>query len=289
MLAAIKSFAKWMTKQGYASMQVQKFYSLEERRERGVSRDGGTIELTRPPIDVTCWTVLKDSMDCWPTTETWARRRVLVGMLFYAGLSIEEARVVDLLPLANGLPAEAPYVSVPSRKSHGRDVVYLCTELLAWFRVWFDLGGLSAEHAADRGALGTRDRCGRDVRLALALAATHAESRGLHDVASRLSRCGVHALFRALPTILDGCERVAWELTGATSTRWNTTYSYIYKRGPLSVARYRELCARLSAELSSGETTARDRLLVSCAGDQILLQAPMEGHRRRRAQAAARV
>jgi hypothetical protein len=99
--------------------------------------------------------------------------------------------------------------------------------------------------------------------LALALAATHAESRGLHDVASRLSRCGVHALFRALPTILDGSERIAWELTGATSTRWNTTYSYVYKRGLLSVARYRELCARLSAELSSLEKSARDRWFVS--------------------------
>jgi hypothetical protein len=101
------------------------------------------------------------------------------------------------------------------------------------------------------------------VRLALEAATTYARDQGLHEVASRMSRYGSHALFRALPRILEGRERIAWELTGATTTSWNTTYSYIYRRGPLSAARYRELCANLSAELAMREGEARRRVFAT--------------------------
>jgi hypothetical protein len=139
-----------------------------------------------------------------------------------------------------------------SGRGHG-----LPPELLAWLSTWFDFGELTVERVEGQGALGTRDRCCRDVRLALDAATTYARDQGLHEVASRMSRYGSHALFRALPRILEGWERIAWELTGATATRWNTTYSYICRRGPLSAARYRELCANLSSELAMREGEAR--------------------------------
>jgi hypothetical protein len=36
-------------------------------------------------------------------------------------------------------------IVVPERTAHSREIVYLCTELLARLSTWFDFGGLTVE------------------------------------------------------------------------------------------------------------------------------------------------
>lgn len=246
-----------MMLQGYASVRVTSPSALLEWPQRGASRDGVPVRPKKLPIDSVCWTLLQDSLDAAPPTELWARRRALIGMLFYAGLNVEEARIVDFVSLGHWSAADPPHVVIPGRSEHGRDIVYLCTEALESLHRWCDACPPKDECNASSELLGTRDRCLCDVKAVINAAVVFAKERGWAETAERLSRYGARSFRHALPRLLHAGERIVWELTGATREGWHATYEYLPERIPLDPARYRELCGCLSAQLGTAEVEAR--------------------------------
>ncbi len=260
-MSCVKSMAGWWSKVDYAEL------SVEVPRATGLVRSAyptssatRVLSVRRPCMGVSEWAVLKQSMQLWPVTTLWARMQVIVRLLYYADLTLEEAMSLNFGAIEVMLDDQRPPLILAPRRTGWRAKVYLLPVVCDAIRTWVRLENADGSPSSSL-SLGTRSRCHADVVRANEAAAMQADERGWLQIAAGLRSATPRLLHRALAHHAQdsNCHHVAWQLLG-TSVLTKSHFDNYFAREELNLEEYESRCTRLHDALAMQEHVALSRL-----------------------------